>query len=77
MAKKYDILEEKPCMVSEPAMAYRINEQKALKMVKSVIVPCTFTDEEFKEELRLSEASGFISDDEFKISCLEKWGVAL
>lgn len=34
-------------------------------------------DEEFKEELLLSEASGFVSDEEFKRSCFEKWDVVL
>lgn len=77
MAKKYEIPEETPCMVSDTALAYRISEQAPHTMVKSVTMPCTFTDEEFKEELLLSEASGFVSNDEFKRSCLEKWGVAL
>ncbi len=27
-------------------------------------IPCVFTDEEFQEELRLSEESGFISHEE-------------
>lgn len=27
-------------------------------------IPCVFTDEEFEEELRLSEESGFISHEE-------------
>lgn len=55
----------------------KTNEQTPYTMAKSVAKPCTFTDEEFKEELLLSEASGFVSNEEFKRSCLEKWGVAL
>lgn len=76
MAKKYEIQEEEePQMVSEPTVAYRTTTSPHV-MVES-LEPCSFTDEEFKEELLLSEASGFVSDEEFKRSCLEKWGVAL
>lgn len=76
MAKKYEIPEERPCLVSEVAVAYAPSIAQQT-MVKNLSMPCTFTDEEFKEELLLSEASGFVSDEEFKNSCLEKWGVAL
>ena len=77
MAKKYVLPKDKPCMVSDTAVAYRTNEQISHTMVKSVTMPCIYTDEEFKEELQLSEASGFVSNEEFKSSCLEKWGVTL
>lgn len=40
-------------------------------------IPCSYSDEEFKDEVALSEASGFVSNEEFKRTCLEKWGVAL
>lgn len=78
MAKKYEIPEEKPCMVSDAVVAYSsTNELKSHAIVKDITMPCTFTDEEFKEELLLSEASDFVSNEDFKRSCLEKWGVAL
>lgn len=35
--------------------------------------PCIFTDEEFEEELRLSEESGFISHEE-ALKEFAKWG---
>ena len=35
-------------------------------------MPCVFTDEEFEEELRLSEASGFISQEEAE-AMFAKW----
>lgn len=36
-------------------------------------MPCVFTDEEFAEEVRLSEASGFISQEEAE-AIFAKWG---
>lgn len=77
MAKKYVLPEDKPCMVSDTSVSYNTSEQISHAVVTSVTMPCVFTDEEFKEELELSEASGFVSNEEFKRSCLEKWGVAL
>ena len=35
-------------------------------------MPCVFKDEEFEEELRLSEESGCASEQEL-ISCFGKW----
>lgn len=60
-------------MVSDVAVAYRTSEQ----VQHTLTMPCTFTDEEFKEEVLLAEASGFVSDEDFKKSCFEKWGVVL
>lgn len=76
MTKQYEITEEKPCTVSKVAVAYA-NTRTAQAMVKGISMPCTFTDEEFKEELMLSETSGFVSDEDFKKHCFEKWGIAL
>lgn len=75
MAKKYELPEEKSCMVSEAAVAYKTNVLP--HAIVENVVPCTYTDDEFKEELLLSEASGFVSNEDFKKSCFEKWGVAL
>lgn len=36
-------------------------------------MPCVFTDEEFAEELRLSEESGFVSHEE-ALKEFAKWG---
>lgn len=36
-------------------------------------MPCLFTDEEFAEEVRLSEASGFISQEEAE-AIFAQWG---
>jgi lipid II:glycine glycyltransferase (peptidoglycan interpeptide bridge formation enzyme) len=35
-------------------------------------MPCVFTDEEFEEELRLSEESGYASEQDLK-RCFGKW----
>ena len=39
-------------------------------------MPCCFSDEEWKEEIRLSEESGIASDEEISIF-YKKWGIAL
>jgi len=75
MAKKYDYQEEVSNMVSEPVEAYRIDTTR--KTNSAPEMPCTYSDEEFKKEIALSEKSGFVSDEEFKQSCFLKWGVAL
>lgn len=36
-------------------------------------MPCMFTEEEFDEEIRQSEASGYISHEEF-LAKLAQWG---
>lgn len=76
MTKQYEIPEENPCTVSEVAVAYT-KTATPQAMVNSMGMPCSFTEEEFKAELMLSEASGFVSNEDFKKHCFEKWGVAL
>lgn len=39
-------------------------------------MPCCFTEEELDEEIRLSEASGYATDEEVR-QMYEQWGVAL
>ena len=75
MAKKYELLQDEVQMLNEPVVAYRHDVTSHLHAKETM--PCTYSDEEFKEEVALSEASGFVSNEEFKRSCLEKWGVAL
>lgn len=75
MAKKYNSTGENPYVVSDASLAY--SAIAGSQVTADNPMPCSFTDEEFKEELQLSEASGFVSNDDFKRSCLERWGVAL
>lgn len=37
-------------------------------------MPCVYTDEEFVEEIRLAEESGYISHEE-ALKSFEKWGL--
>lgn len=39
--------------------------------------PYSLSDDEFKDEIRMSEESGFVSDSYFVKSCKEKWGIEL
>ena len=39
------------------------------------VMPCTFTDEEWKEEVRLSEEEGYASEEEVK-KFFEAWEIA-
>lgn len=75
MAKKYEILDEAQQMVSESVVAYRTTTTPHVMIDSSE--PCSFTDEEFKEELLLSESSGFVGNEDFKKHCFEKWDVVL
>lgn len=56
-------------------------DEEELRMCISLMqhepMPCCFTEEELDEEIRLSEASGYVDDSEFVKSCYETWGVAL
>lgn len=77
---KYTVQDEAPSMVSESigvANARDTMYQTYPLHVDDAPMPCAYSDEEFKDELVLSEASGFVSNEEFKRSCFEKWGVAL
>lgn len=75
MEKEYELPQGEIQMLDEPIAAYRLNVSSHLHAEGTM--PCTYSDEEFKEELALSEASGFVSNEDFKRTCLEKWGVAL
>ena len=46
--------------------------QECLDLLQADEISCMFTDEEFEEELRLSEASGTISHEEVK-AMFAKW----
>ena len=46
--------------------------QECLYLLHSDEIPCVFTDEEFGEELRLSEASGIASEEEME-KMFAKW----
>ena len=48
--------------------------QQCLELLHADSMPCVFTDEEFAEELRLSEASGYASDEEVR-AMFAKWGL--
>lgn len=39
-------------------------------------MPCCFSEEELDEEIRLSEASGYATDEEVR-QMYEQWGIAL
>ncbi len=67
--KKYPLYEDVTSVVKEPVVAYGIHRE-----VFSTPMPCCFTEEEFREEIRLSEASGYASDAEIEAMYV-KWGV--
>ena len=46
--------------------------EQCLELLHSNEMPCIFTDEEFGEELRLSEASGIASEEEIE-KMFAKW----
>lgn len=47
--------------------------EQCWELLQGSDMPCVFTDEEFEEELRLSEASGFVSHEE-ALKEFAKWG---
>lgn len=47
--------------------------EQCWELLQSNDMPCVFTDEEFAEEVRLSEASGFISQEEAE-AIFAQWG---
>lgn len=51
--------------------------EECLGILTSDEIPCIYSDEKFKEEVELAEKEGFVSDEEFKRTCFEKWGVEL
>lgn len=51
--------------------------QSCIEILEAASMPCTYTDEEFFEEIALSEKSGFVENQSFIVSCKEKWGVEL
>lgn len=48
--------------------------ERCLELLHADEMPCVFTDEEFAEELRLSEESGIASEGEVE-AFFVKWGV--
>ena len=46
--------------------------EQCWELLQGSDMPCVFTDEEFAEEIRLSEASGFLSDEEAR-AMFAKW----
>lgn len=46
---------------------------ECLELLHADTMPCVYTDEEFEEELRLSEASGTVSHEE-ALTYFAKWG---
>lgn len=46
--------------------------ERCLELLHAKDMPCVFSDEEFAEELRLSEESGIASDEEVE-SMFAKW----
>ncbi|MCQ2337251.1 MAG: hypothetical protein MJ010_08770 [Paludibacteraceae bacterium] len=49
--------------------------QRCIEILNENSMPCVYSDEEFVSEISASEKSGFVSHDDFKKSCKEKWGV--
>lgn len=48
--------------------------QECLELLHEDTMPCCFTEEEFDEEIRLSEASGFATDKEVA-AMFDKWKI--
>ena len=47
--------------------------QECLELLHEDTMPCCFTEEELDEEIRLSEASGYITQEE-ALTKFAKWG---
>ena len=47
--------------------------QECLELLHEKTMPCSFTEEELDEEIRLSEASGYISQED-ALAKFAKWG---
>nr|WP_302828679.1 hypothetical protein [uncultured Bacteroides sp.] len=47
--------------------------QECLELLHEDTMPCCFTEEELDEEIRLSEASGYITQEE-ALAKFAKWG---
>lgn len=47
--------------------------QECLELLHESTMPCCYTEEELDEEIRLSEASGYISQEE-ALAKFAKWG---
>lgn len=81
--------DKEPAMANEPVAAYSTTKRYSHVPICSDSeldnifanlsdeqlrnMPCQFTDEELDEEIRMSEESGFISNDEVK-KRFEQWG---
>lgn len=64
---------------SKPLVAYNtaVDEEKlqrCLELLSEDEMPCRFTEEELDEEIRLSEASGFATDEEVA-AMFAKWRI--
>ncbi len=76
---KYESGQEQPLVVSEPVASYgtfytpRYVSNNPHRVDYSTM-PGIYTDEEFAEELRLSELEGAASDEEVR-EFFAKWGV--
>lgn len=69
MKKEYQKGEDKKIPVAEPAFDYNVPGT-----VHMAVMPCTFNEESLDEEIRLSEASGYATDEAIQ-SMFSRWGV--
>lgn len=69
MKKEYQKGEDKKIPVAEPSFEY--NTPGTVHMSA---MPCTFNEESLDEEIRLSEASGYATDEAIQ-SMFSRWGV--
>lgn len=62
------------------SMVQASEDEEELRMCISLMqhepMPCCFTEEELDEEIRLSEASGYATDEEVR-QMYEQWGIVL
>ena len=49
-------------------------DKKGNSILQVKIGPCVFSEEEFDEEIKASERSGFAKDDEVR-AAFAKWGI--
>ena len=49
-------------------------DKKGISISQAKIEPCVFSEEEFDEEIKASEQSGFAKDDEV-CAAFVKWGI--
>lgn len=78
METKYSANEQELPQVNEETLVATASHLHSFEapFTNNICIPCSFTDEEWKEEILLSEESG-VADEEETSSFYKRWGFAL